>query len=1049
MIASITFVLRLLSSTAMTTNKAPEIHMTVKEVAQIAVNLTGARDTWEADEIMDKIHKKDPFTKWIMSLNLHNCRIGSSKYEATDRKGYRDDDQCEVDSSTEENEKDMDSETRDSYTEKMGHRAVRGAIPSHFLTKSPEIEEDIFLYDLIAKMTPVMFAEFFQCCYDITHNSSFSSILLNTIMEKSEKDPLKYYSLLDSYDNREIQLMDEILPVSVVNAVKNLLSWVREEDLLQRCTEITILGSSSPLGLTISSCDAKDIKRVFDQLECKIGSNIPFYHLWLWNIDFSQDESPFSYLPHNKISYISRIRFEDCIFKDRVFCVIKREVPDQQLNLTVDEQEFLMRIKQLRINKCQIRKIDPSLKLLSELVLFNIRCFEFESIPSVVCQMKKLTTLKLRNGNLCGISDEIRNLTDLKILTISRNRLESIPASVTKMENLVELIIGCNRITRITNTMKDMKSLRLLILDNNNINADECSTDLKLPNLKILSMKNCMLDKLPEFVNRLTSLRVLVCMMNEITTFNEKLHIHLNELEILVASPNNFTTMPSTIENMKNLTTLVIGCNIRGKTLDIDSFNPPLGLIKLRLYNSKSKRGIPDWVFKLHNLAELAMIKCNIETVPPEIAELKNLTKLKLTKCNLVGFPEEITKLTELKFLHLGLNPNIKRISPLINKLQKLETFIIYDSGLEDELCTEVSQLVRLEYINLSNNSLKSIPSEIGNMKFLKSIDMHCNRQLEELPDTISNMSSLVIIKATNCDLKYIPDAIGNLKLLEELNIGMNKRITKIPESIGCLYRLQRIRFNGMGLSTPIHQSQIENAIPNSFFNLNNLRELDLACNTKLRVFSKLSVKLRSLRKLDISKCGLKELPHEIFSLQQLQELKAGINGISVLSDDIKNLKHLKVLQLFNNHLKSLPQSLRYLNKLKVLDIRPNNFPQRYRNHLVNLVNDLRAHSLKVYSWSINPREDAENIQNSRNEQVCLVQQPVIGDSSFIHGHPCIIQHPAINHLYINGYPYINQLPIMYGQPPMIANYWQYQVPMYPQYYIVPYIDTPMSWTFH
>lgn len=960
--------LRLLNSIVEATYSASCMPMTIEKVAQIAVDLTGVTDTWQADEIMDNIHKGDQFIKWTMGLNLHNCKIiknRHSNYETFDMGGEKNidqlNDQYEVDSSSEEDEQQIDSEIECIYMQIMHQKKVKRAIPSYFLIKPPKMSDETYLYDLIAEMTREMFAEFFQHCYDIVHNCNFALILFDTIIMKSGNDPLKYYDLLDQYHLNEKQMIDAIKPSSAAKAIKNLLNWVREEDLLKKHTEIG--AKANVLWLTIRHCNAKDIQRIFDQLAYKLGKSIPIPNLRMINVDFSRQESPFSCILHMAMPYLTGVKFEGCLFKNGVLNLISSRSNVQTLISTTGKYKLLAKIKQLRINRCKLSGIDDSLGLLKELRLLSIRKFEFEQVPESIYCLKQLRILRLRGGNLYDIPDDIKKLTRLEILAISQNKFESIPIPVTEMENLMMLVITNNRITKISNSMENMKRLSVLILENNEINPDACCKDLRLSELRILSLKNCMLDKLPEFIKPLIGLKTLVCSRNRITELDVELHTHLKGLEKLILSHNNFKTIPATIENMISLKTLIIGCDIPEVTLDAESFSPPAGLTRLGLQNSRFKNGIPEWIFGLKQLTELNIMSSDIRIVPSRIAELKNLTKLKLVGCNLLKFPEELTNLLELKFLHLGQNPGIKTISPHISKFKKLEILIMYECGLTGELCKELCHLKLLEQLIISNNFITKLPTEIGNLNMVRNFDLSCNHHLQSLPTTIGSMHSLVILKATSCNLENIPDTIGDLKLLEKIDIGMNKRITMLPESIGHLSRLFKARFNGMSLSIPIqwchntfgcigNQVQRKNSIPNTFFNLYNLRELDFAYNNKLHTIPELITKLRYVEMINICKCGLKEIPDAIYKLPQLRELRAGINGISKLSENIGNLKHLRVLMLFVNNLDSLPSSLSELHELEVLVLNMNRFPPSYQNDMVRLGRDLQMYSLKKYDWS-------------------------------------------------------------------------------------------------
>lgn len=75
---------------------------------------------------------------------------------------------------------------------------------------------------------------------------------------------------------------------------------------------------------------------------------------------------------------------------------------------------------------------------------------------------------------------------------------------------------------------------------------------------------------------------------------------------------------------------------------------------------------------------------------------------------------------------------------------------------------------------------------------------------------------------------------------------------------------------------------------------------------------------------LDLSKKKLKEVPHDIFQLKNLQVLNLSRNNIKELPAEISSLSNLQRLNLSNNRLKQLPAGIGDLSNLVFLGLNRN-----------------------------------------------------------------------------------------------------------------------------
>ena len=81
---------------------------------------------------------------------------------------------------------------------------------------------------------------------------------------------------------------------------------------------------------------------------------------------------------------------------------------------------------------------------------------------------------------------------------------------------------------------------------------------------------------------------------------------------------------------------------------------------------------------------------------------------------------------------------------------------------------------------------------------------------------------------------------------------------------------------------------------------------------------------------LDLSHCGLSEIPKEVFELDNIQTLRlnnSSINNeefknkISSIPREICNLKKLEYLQIADNVITEIPDEILHLKNLKLLDL--------------------------------------------------------------------------------------------------------------------------------
>ncbi|CDP00255.1 unnamed protein product [Coffea canephora] len=199
-----------------------------------------------------------------------------------------------------------------------------------------------------------------------------------------------------------------------------------------------------------------------------------------------------------------------------------------------------------------------------------------------------------------------------------------------------------------------------------------------------------------------------------------------------------------------------------------------------------------------------------------------------------------------------------------------------------------------------SNNFSGSLPSSLGNLSSLGTMDLTSNHFSGSIPHSIGNLMNLVNLYLENNVLTgYIPKCIGNLQALQDLKLSNNLLTGGIPFSIGKLSSLRSILLDNNHLTGRIPSSfgqlkslvtlslqnnQLEGPVRSNLGQLQSLAELNLGGN---RLSGKLpkTIGLLPLFTLSISNNMIEgPLPVEMSSLTNLSRLYLSFNPLNLSS---------------------------------------------------------------------------------------------------------------------------------------------------------------------
>ncbi|MBS0652856.1 MAG: leucine-rich repeat domain-containing protein [Verrucomicrobia bacterium] len=191
----------------------------------------------------------------------------------------------------------------------------------------------------------------------------------------------------------------------------------------------------------------------------------------------------------------------------------------------------------------------------------------------------------------------------------------------------------------------------------------------------------------------------------------------------------------------------------------------------------------------------------------------------------------------------------------------------------------------RIQYLDLSNCKLTSLPPEIAIFKGLVILDLNRNK-MTRLPHEIGELRNLARLTLSNNPISEIPLAIRQLAQLKELYIDSNK-LEKIPAGVLALDGLEILNVNSNQITE----------LPEALAQLKMLREFH-AANNKITA-----------------------LPPSFGDLLALQAIDMRNNRIEALPESFKCLVNLQGLNLTKNKLAEYPAVLRFLPNLTDLKL--------------------------------------------------------------------------------------------------------------------------------
>jgi Leucine-rich repeat (LRR) protein len=181
-----------------------------------------------------------------------------------------------------------------------------------------------------------------------------------------------------------------------------------------------------------------------------------------------------------------------------------------------------------------------------------------------------------------------------------------------------------------------------------------------------------------------------------------------------------------------------------------------------------------------------------------------------------------LTDITECEIQLIDLlGRNLKGIIPSeLGSLASLKTLNLESNSLEGTIPPQIGNLTDLTVLYLNNNLLEgSIPTELGQLRFLTHLEMEYNYFTGTIPSELSNVEFLVYLYLFDSFLTgAIPSQLGDISLLHYLYLDNNLLEGAVPSQLSKLTLLEVINLS---------YNFLDSSLPSDLGNLANMHAME------------------------------------------------------------------------------------------------------------------------------------------------------------------------------------------------------------------------------
>ncbi|XP_070602237.1 leucine-rich repeat-containing protein 40 [Erythrolamprus reginae] len=492
------------------------------------------------------------------------------------------------------------------------------------------------------------------------------------------------------------------------------------------------------------------------------------------------------------------------------------DVHDNQLTSLPSAIGSLENLQKLNVSHNKLQKIPEELIQLKHLRNLLLQHNELYHLPDEFGQLVSLEELDISNNHISGIPTSFAFLINLVRLNLSSNQLKNLPKEISAMKSLRQLDCTKNFLETIPPELGSMASLEQLYLRRNKLcylpDFHSCTylkelhvgenqieilraEQLKyLNSLCVLELRDNRLKSLPDEITLLQGLERLDLSNNDISNLPCKLG-NLSQMKFLALEGNPLRAIRRDILQKGTQEILKY---LRSKIQDDEIINPngefpmtamtlpsqskinmhAITALKTLDYSEKQAVVIPDEVLNAvgdNPVSTVNFSKNNLTEIPARIVELKEsvsdinfsfnklssvslelcmlhrLTHLELRNNILTSLPDEIEALAKLRTINLAFN-RFKIFPNVLYRILTLEAILLGNNQIGSLDPQQLQKMEKLSTLDLQNNDLLQIPSELGNCDSLRVLLLEGN--------PFRTPRAAILAKGTTAVLEYLKSRI-------------------------------------------------------------------------------------------------------------------------------------------------------------------------------------------------------------------------------------------------------------------------------------------------
>ncbi|WP_424961762.1 leucine-rich repeat domain-containing protein [Ekhidna sp.] len=230
-------------------------------------------------------------------------------------------------------------------------------------------------------------------------------------------------------------------------------------------------------------------------------------------------------------------------------------------------------IQILKLNKCEISEVHPSLYKMKGLEELQLQVNKLNTIPEGISRLEHLAKLSLYKNSIDSLPSDFFKLKRLEVIDLYYNKLNIIPSEISGLEGLKILYLSFNEIYDLPAEVGDLEQLRELYIHHNRIS--ELPKNLaNLGRLKVLHFQNNYIPYFPTQILDMESLVDLDISDTDITHIpNEIANMNLEtffwrHLEIDLNDEDQAETKEALIKLQQNGANVVPSLNLATTSFD-------------------------------------------------------------------------------------------------------------------------------------------------------------------------------------------------------------------------------------------------------------------------------------------------------------------------------------------------------------------------------------------------------------------------------------------------------------------------------------------------